>query len=191
MFEVLSPLTHFNNFRFSFITWTFIEGRVFIDEDPDLIKIIVNFLRKKKREDPEKPFRLSPRIPDGKKEDFHSLLDYYGLTTFFGESRSAMRGSLNDDIVDGILRENSSRSNGDRSHVAAGQRQAPSDGGLLNAAANALARPPNIHNNRGRWGNAFVANRNSWRCEMCFSQNSNNLNECASCTHPRPVQYLD
>jgi len=59
------------------------EGRVFIDEDPELIKIIVNFLRRKKREDPDRPIYTYPMIPEDKKEDFLSLLNYFGLTCFF------------------------------------------------------------------------------------------------------------
>jgi len=58
------------------------DGRVFIDEDSQLIEIIINFLRMKKREDPSKPIE-SPKIPEEKKENFATLLDYYGLTDFF------------------------------------------------------------------------------------------------------------
>jgi len=57
-------------------------GRIFIDEDSQLIEIIINFLRMKKREDPSKPIQ-SPKIPEEKKENFATLLDYYGLTGFF------------------------------------------------------------------------------------------------------------
>jgi len=58
------------------------DGRVFIDEDSQLIEIIINFLRMKKREDPSKKIQ-SPKIPEEKKENFATLLDYYGLTDFF------------------------------------------------------------------------------------------------------------
>lgn len=65
------------------------EGRVVIDEDPELIELIINFLRQKKREDPEgRRIRFTGRIPDDKKEDFDSLLDYYGLTSFFFGKKS-------------------------------------------------------------------------------------------------------
>jgi hypothetical protein len=57
-------------------------GRVFIDEDSELIEIIINFLRMKKREDPSQPTR-SPKVRDDKKDDFASLLNYYGSTGFF------------------------------------------------------------------------------------------------------------
>ena len=58
-------------------------GRVFIDEDSELIEIIINFLRKKKREDPSNPVQSPPKVREEKKEDFISLLDYYGLSDFF------------------------------------------------------------------------------------------------------------
>jgi hypothetical protein len=57
-------------------------GRVFLDEDSELIDIIVNFLRRKKREDPSKPVR-SPKIHVNMKEDFDDILRYFGLTEFF------------------------------------------------------------------------------------------------------------
>lgn len=36
------------------------EGRVFFDHDPELIEIIVNFLRRKKIEDPSRPTKSTP-----------------------------------------------------------------------------------------------------------------------------------
>jgi hypothetical protein len=57
-------------------------GRVFLDHDPELIEIIVNHLRAKKIENQSKPVK-SPKIPDGKKDKFESLLHYFGLTDFF------------------------------------------------------------------------------------------------------------
>ena len=57
-------------------------GRVFLDEDYELIEIIVNFLRLKKREVPSKPVQ-SPMVRKEKEESFISLLDYWGLTNFF------------------------------------------------------------------------------------------------------------
>jgi len=61
------------------------EGRVFIDEDPELIKIIVNFLREKKREDPE--------------TEFFSLLNYFGLTCFFFGAVGAPFGFCEAEVV--------------------------------------------------------------------------------------------
>merc|ERR1719464_1905738 len=59
------------------------DGRVFLDEDSELIEIILNFLREKKREDPTKePVRVKT-IRKEKKQAFDSLLDYYGLTDYF------------------------------------------------------------------------------------------------------------
>jgi hypothetical protein len=57
-------------------------GRVFIDENSELIEIIVDFLRMKKREDPSK-LAPPPTVRDEKKDNFLSLLNYYGLTEFF------------------------------------------------------------------------------------------------------------
>jgi hypothetical protein len=59
-------------------------GRVFLDHDPELIEIIVNFLRTRKIEKQlsNKPVR-SPKVPEGKKDEFESLLHYFGLTDFF------------------------------------------------------------------------------------------------------------
>jgi hypothetical protein len=58
------------------------DGRVFLDKGSELIKIIVNFLRTKKRDDPSKstPF---PKVREDKKDKFASLLNYYGLSDFF------------------------------------------------------------------------------------------------------------
>ncbi|OEU11751.1 hypothetical protein FRACYDRAFT_244874 [Fragilariopsis cylindrus CCMP1102] len=56
--------------------------RVFLDHDPELIEIIVNFLRTKKIEDHSNPVK-SPTIPDGKKKEFETLLHYFGLSDFF------------------------------------------------------------------------------------------------------------
>jgi len=58
-------------------------GCVFLDEDPEFIETIINFLRNKKREDPSNPIQSSPKVQEEKKEHFTSLLNYYGLTDFF------------------------------------------------------------------------------------------------------------
>jgi len=57
-------------------------GRIFLDHDPELIEIIVNFLRTKKIENHAMPVP-SPEIPDKKKNQFHTILHYFGLTDFF------------------------------------------------------------------------------------------------------------
>jgi len=57
-------------------------GNVFIDENSQLIEIIIDFLRMKKRENPSNPIQ-PPKIPEAQKENFATLLDYYGLTDFF------------------------------------------------------------------------------------------------------------
>ena len=53
--------------------------------DPELIEIIINFLRMKKIEDPAIPVRSSTVHID-KKENFEYLLRYFGLTDFFNPS---------------------------------------------------------------------------------------------------------
>ena len=67
------------------------QGRIFFDHDPELVEVIVNFLRMRKieqgsttlKKSKSKPVMRSPRIPEGKKEDFMSLLDHFELTEFF------------------------------------------------------------------------------------------------------------
>jgi len=59
-----------------------IDGRIFLDHDPELIEIIVNFLRTKKIENHAMPVQ-SLEIPDKKKNQFDTLLHYFGLTDFF------------------------------------------------------------------------------------------------------------
>ena len=58
------------------------DGRIFLDHDPELITIILNYLRTKKIEDQSKPVR-SPKIPDDKRDEFETILQYFGLTEFF------------------------------------------------------------------------------------------------------------
>ena len=55
----------------------------FLDHDPELIAIVLNFLRAKKIEDPFDPIVEPPVVPDAKRSDFRRLLNYYGLTAFF------------------------------------------------------------------------------------------------------------
>ena len=58
------------------------EGRIFLDHDPELIKLIVNFLRFQQIKDPSKP-KISPRVPQEKAMEFSCLLEYFGLSSFF------------------------------------------------------------------------------------------------------------
>ena len=60
------------------------DGNVFFDHDPELIVLIINYLRVRKIGDPDKDgcsFRA--KIPDGKRSDFNKLLEYFGLREFF------------------------------------------------------------------------------------------------------------
>ena len=66
------------------------QGRIFLDHDPELVEVIVNFLHMRKIEQGSttlkkspKPVLCPPRIPEGKKEEFMSLLDHFELTDFF------------------------------------------------------------------------------------------------------------
>jgi len=61
-------------------------GRIYLEHDPELIELIVNFLRTKKIEDPSSSFDetiVCPEIPKGKEQAFRVLLNYFGLTDFF------------------------------------------------------------------------------------------------------------
>ena len=59
-------------------------GRIFLDEDEELVRIILEFLRDKKKENPLEPLR-PPIVRDEKKQRFALLLEYYGLTEVFRE----------------------------------------------------------------------------------------------------------
>jgi hypothetical protein len=59
------------------------EGCIFLDHDPELIEIIVNFLRMKKNEDPFDPIVDGPECPIKKAKDFRRLLHYFNLTAYF------------------------------------------------------------------------------------------------------------
>ncbi|KAL3933611.1 MAG: hypothetical protein SGARI_003666, partial [Bacillariaceae sp.] len=69
------------------------KGRLFLDYDPDLFKIIVTHLRLKKLEDPLNPVPL-PEVPTAKMTHFCHLLGYFGLETSFYNVSS----DLNDDL---------------------------------------------------------------------------------------------
>lgn len=58
-------------------------GNIFLDHDPELIEIIVNYLRMKKIEDISMPPGPLPKIPEGKTHEFNTILQYFGLTEFF------------------------------------------------------------------------------------------------------------
>lgn len=59
------------------------KGRIFLDHDPELIEIIINFMRSKQIEDPFDPIVKPPEVPSHKSKDFRRLLNYFGLTAFF------------------------------------------------------------------------------------------------------------
>jgi hypothetical protein len=62
-------------------------GRVFFDNDSELIEIIINFLRMKKFEDPTDLLTF-PDVPETKAKDFRRLLRYFGLFDFFNSSQA-------------------------------------------------------------------------------------------------------
>ena len=57
-------------------------GRVFLDYDPELIEIIVDYLRIKKIEGPNDPLGY-PDVPAKKSKNFLRLLRYFGLDSYF------------------------------------------------------------------------------------------------------------
>jgi hypothetical protein len=63
-------------------------GRIFLDHDPELIRLIVNFLRIKRIDDPSNPKVDPPTVPEGKRQEWFCLLEHYGLTPFFTKSFS-------------------------------------------------------------------------------------------------------
>lgn len=145
------------------------EGRVFLDEDPDLIKVIVNFLRKKKRENPEKPFRITPKIPDGKKEDFDFLLDYYGLTTFvLGEHATSIGQNGVQDIYSSIR-----------------AARIPLPGQEPGPSFTFGSRPTNGSGFTFPSGRTYAVDADYWRCRMCSVQNLNSRNVCQACSNSR------
>jgi len=82
-------------------------GRIFLNNDPELIKIIINFLRTKSIEDPSsKEVIVCPEIPKGKEQAFRVLLNYFGLTDFFYPPCTF--DSLDIDNIDVVLPHDSS-----------------------------------------------------------------------------------
>ena len=59
------------------------DGNIFLDFDPELIEIVLNFLRMKKIEDPCDPIVEPPAVPKGKTKYFKRILNHFGLTAFF------------------------------------------------------------------------------------------------------------
>jgi len=74
---------------------------VFLNNDPELIELIVNYLRTKVIEDPSSNKVIGcPKIPEGKEEAFEVLLNYFGLTDFFyPPSTSVSMDIANIDVV--------------------------------------------------------------------------------------------
>ena len=56
-----------------------------MDYNPELIEIIVDYLREKNIEDPSDPLTY-PYVPRHKKQSFERMLCYFGLTEFFHPS---------------------------------------------------------------------------------------------------------
>jgi hypothetical protein len=49
-----------------------------LDQDPELIRLIVNHLRMKRIEDPSAPLD-PPKVPNEKRKEWFCLLNHYGL----------------------------------------------------------------------------------------------------------------
>jgi hypothetical protein len=64
------------------------QGRIFLDHDPELIRLIVNYLRIKRIDDPCNPKVDPPTAPEAKRQEWFCLLEHYGLTPFFTKSSS-------------------------------------------------------------------------------------------------------
>jgi hypothetical protein len=65
------------------------QGRIFLDHDPELIRLIVNYLRSKRIDDPSKPKVKPPTAPEAKRQEWFCLLEHYGLTPYFTKSCSS------------------------------------------------------------------------------------------------------
>jgi BTB/POZ domain len=65
------------------------QGRIFLDHDPELIRIIVNYMRIKRVVDPAAPLD-PPTAPETKGQEWFCLLDHYGLTAFFAKTFSPL-----------------------------------------------------------------------------------------------------
>jgi BTB/POZ domain len=62
-------------------------GRIFLDQDPELVRLIVNYMRIKRIEDPSDPLD-PPEAPKEKRKEWLCLLKHYGLTPFFTKQRA-------------------------------------------------------------------------------------------------------
>jgi BTB/POZ domain len=63
------------------------KGRIFLDHDPELVRIMVNYMRIKRVEDPASPLD-PPTAPETKGQEWFCLLDHYGLTALFTKPSS-------------------------------------------------------------------------------------------------------
>jgi hypothetical protein len=54
------------------------QGRIFLDHDQELIRLIVNYLLIKRIDDPVDP----PTAPEAKRQEWFCLLEHYGLRPF-------------------------------------------------------------------------------------------------------------
>jgi BTB/POZ domain len=66
------------------------QGSIFLDHDPELIRMIVNYMRIKRVEDPVDVPVDPPTPPDEKHQEWACLLKYYGLTAFFTKPFSSL-----------------------------------------------------------------------------------------------------
>lgn len=58
------------------------EERIFLDHDPELLRIIINFMRLKSIGDPSEPL-MPPTVPREKQQAFRCLTKYFGLESLF------------------------------------------------------------------------------------------------------------
>ena len=73
------------------------QGRVFLDHDPELIKLIVNCLRYKRIED-QSTKMPPPNVPSKKQDEFCFLLKYFGLGSFFSSKGCIFEGMDYSDV---------------------------------------------------------------------------------------------
>jgi hypothetical protein len=64
-----------------------LQGRIFLDHDPELVRMMVNYMRIKRVEDPTAPLD-PPTAPETKGPEWFCLLDHYGLTELFTKPSS-------------------------------------------------------------------------------------------------------
>jgi BTB/POZ domain len=63
------------------------QGRIFLDHDPELVRMMVNYMRIKRVEDPASPLD-PPTAPATKGPEWFCLLDHYGMTALFTKPSS-------------------------------------------------------------------------------------------------------